>query len=48
MQFVQGQLQTAMHRQTGWSNIYDARVSLQRAYVAGLQAIYNKHMRKGP
>lgn len=48
MTYVQGPWQTADHMQTGWRTVQQGRDATQGAYVRNLQAIYKKHIRKGP
>lgn len=48
MVYVQGPWQTLEHKQTGWATIGDVRAQQAYAYRAGLQAIYSRHIRKGP
>lgn len=48
MQYVQGFMQTALHQATGWQRIDLAASALRRKYRADLQAIYSRHIRRGP
>jgi hypothetical protein len=48
MTYVQGPWQTLMHQQTGWTTISDVRAARAQQYRADLQAIYSRHIRKGP
>lgn len=45
---VQGSLQTMMHMSTGWKRIDLAAEALRRRYRSDLQAIYAKHILRGP
>lgn len=48
MTYVQGPWQTSQHQQTGWRTISDVRSARALQYRADLQAIYSRHIRKGP